>query len=507
MTSENPTSVPTKPPTAKRTYGLGALVLVALLSGALSSLAALAAVRASGNGSNSAGHAAADAAIYQCPMHPTVVQDHPGNCPICGMKLVKVDKGKPGGPQPQPSARKIVLYRSPMDPKQTSPVPQKDEMGMDYLPVYEDEIAKTSPVSGLANIEIDAARQQLIGLRTAEASEGLVGGAWRSVGRVAIDETRVRRVNLKVPGFVERIYVDYVGKKVRKGDPLFSIYSPELLSTQEEYLLAQRTQSELSKAGGLASAGESGLVAGARRKLELWDISPAAVDKLSRAGKPSKTLTVYSPVAGVVTKKDVVEGMKLDAGAMPYEIVDLSSVWVLVDVYESELRFIKDGMKATLTLSAYPNREFEGKVVFLDPLLDPQSRTVKARLTFPNPSGELRPEMFGEVVLIGSPHTALRVPLDAVIDSGTQKVVFVALGDGKFEPRAVEVGESDQAQVEIKSGLSKGERVVVRANFMVDSESRLRASLTTVGSDSKASAPESARVLPAPAASHDGHQP
>jgi Cu(I)/Ag(I) efflux system membrane fusion protein len=451
-----------------RQYGLGALALVAVLSGALSSVVAIAAVRASAHGSEAAERPTGEAEIYTCPMHPTIVQDHPGNCPICGMKLVKVEKGKQSSPSPQPSRGNIA---------------------------------------GLANVEIDPARQQLIGLRTTPVSEGLVGGAWRSVGRVAVDETRVRRVNLKVPGFVERIYVDYVGKKVKKGDPLFSLYSPELLATQEELLLAQRTQGELSKAGALGAAHENSLVSGARRKLELWDISPDAVDKLSKAGKPSKTLTLYSPVAGVVTKKDVVEGMKLDAGAMPYEIVDLSSVWVLVDVYESELRFIKDGMKATLTLSAFPNREFEGKVVFLDPLLDPQTRTVKARLTFPNPSGELKPEMFGEVVLTGSPHQALTVPLDAVIDSGTQKVVFVASGEGKFEPRTIEVGERDQAKIEVKAGLSAGEQVVVRANFLVDSESRLRASLTTTASDAKANGAESARVLPAPSASHQGHRP
>jgi Cu(I)/Ag(I) efflux system membrane fusion protein len=200
----------------------------------------------------------------------------------------------------------------------------------------------------------------------------------------------------------------------------------------------------------------------------------------------------------VVTKKDVVEGMKLDAGAMPYEIVDLSSVWVLADVYESELRLVKEGMLATLTLTAFPNRVFEGKVVFLDPLLDAQTRTVKVRLTFANPSGELRPEMFGEVVLHGSPRTALRVPLDAVIDSGTQKLVFVAVGEGRFEPRAVEVGESGEAHVEVTRGLRLGERVVVRANFLVDSESRLRASLAPPEPAAATKGPESARVLPAP---------
>jgi Cu(I)/Ag(I) efflux system membrane fusion protein len=463
MNGENPATVTPKPSAAKRRYGFGSLVLVAALSGAIGALAVSGAGGMRSHDSRSAQH---DAAIYHCPMHPTVVQDHPGNCPICGMKLVKVEKGQSVAPPPT---------------------------------------ASLSGVPGLSSVEIDAARQQLIGLKTAEVSEGTIGGTWRSVGRVAVDETRVRRVSLKVPGFVERIYVDYVGKKVKKGDPLFAIYSPELLSTQEEYLLAQKTQKALAKVGGGAGTGEEGLAADARRKLELWDIPAGAVDKLTEAGRPSKTLTIYSPVAGVVTKKEVVEGMKLDAGAMPYEIVDLSRVWVLVDVYESELRFIEEGMSATLTLSAFPNREFEGKVVFLEPLLDPQTRTVKARLTFANPGGELRPEMCGEVVLRGSPQRGLQVPLDAVIDSGTKKLVFVALGEGKFEPRAVEVGQSDGAHVVIKSGLRAGERVVVRANFLVDSESRLRASLSAIGAEGPARGAESARVLPAPAASHGGH--
>jgi len=359
-----------------------------------------------------------------------------------------------------------------MDAKQTSPAPRQDEMGMDYVPVYEDEVAGAPPVSGLAVVDIDPARQQLIGLKTTEVSEGPVGGAWRTVGRIAIDETRVRHINLKVSGFVEHVYVDFVGKRVKKGDPLFSMYSPDLLSAQEEYLIALRTQR-------VTAGGNDDLLLAARRK-------------------PTKTLTLYSPLSGVVTRKDVVDGMKLDAGAMPYEIVDLSSVWVLADVYESELRFVTEKMPATLKLNAFPNREFKGKVVFIDPLLDPQTRTVKVRRTFPNPDGELRPEMFGEVVLFGTPRDGLSVPADAVIDSGTEKVVFVAVGAGKFQPRTVQLGESDGSRIEVLSGLTLGERVVIRANFLVDSESRLRASLAeTTGAKAPTKVPESARVLPA----------
>jgi Cu(I)/Ag(I) efflux system membrane fusion protein len=406
------------------------------------------------------------------------------------MKLTEVARSDAHAQPAVVAERRVLFYRSPMNAKQTSKVPRKDEMGMDYVPVYEDELASSPAISGLAAIDIDPARQQLIGLQTAEVSQGTVGGAWRTVGRVAIDETRVRHINLKVSGFVERIYVDFVGKRVRKGDALFSIYSPELLSAQQEYVIALKTQ-VASMAGG------DGLVAAARRKLALWDVPESEIARLAQGGEPSKTLTLYSPLAGVVTRKDVVDGMKLDAGAMPYEIVDLSSVWVLADVYESELRFVSLHMPASLKLNAFPNREFKGKVMFIDPLLDPQTRTVKVRLSFPNPDGELRPEMFGEVVLLGAPREGLSIPRDAIIDSGTEKVVFVAIGAGKFQPRTVKLGVSDGVGVEVLGGLTLGERVVIRANFLVDSESRLRASLAeTSHVRGSGEAPERARVLP-----------
>ncbi|HET9960118.1 MAG TPA: efflux RND transporter periplasmic adaptor subunit [Polyangiaceae bacterium] len=460
-------------------YSGWALLIVGALSGVVGSAATFLALQQLGSGSPFKHEHASEAPLYQCPMHPTIIQDHPGNCPICGMKLVKVEKSKvQNSVASAPGNASATHGAAGSGPGTASSTP-------------------TPSVPGLASVEIDPERQQLIGLRTAEVTRGPVGGAWRTVGRVAIDETRVRHVNLKIPGFVERIYVDYIGKKVGKGDPLFSIYSPELLSAQEEYLLARKTQTDLSKMGGPLAPSDDGMVAAARRKLELWDISAAEMDNLVRTGQPKKSMTLYSPASGVVTKKDVVEGMKLDAGAMPYEIVDLSSVWVLADVYESELRFIKQGMSANLTLAAFPNREFKGKVVFLDPLLDPQTRTVKVRLTFPNPTGELRPEMFGDVVLFGAAHEGLRVPPDAIIDSGIEKVVFVAVGAGKFEPRRVQVGNGDETFVEVVSGLEPGERVVVRANFLIDSESRLRASLSAVGREENPIPPaESARVLP-----------
>lgn len=461
-----------KVPLRKR-FGWLALLLAVLFGAAVSVVVG----RVAPNQPSSEGSTKAQK--FHCPMHPSIVMDHAGNCPICGMKLIPIDAAS------------------------------DTHLAAEHA--HSNEPAAAPKVPDMAIVEIDPSKQQLIGLTTAEVTKGPIGGAVRTVGKVTIDETRVRHVNIKNGGFVEEVFVDFVGKKVQKGEPLFTLFSPELLAAQEEYLLAKRTQESLKSAG----EGHGQLLAAAKRRLALWDVSEKALLRLEETGAPAKTITFYSPASGVITKKDVVDGMKLEAGAMPYEIVDLSSVWVLADVYESELRYVKTGMPATLSMKAFPGRTFTGKVAFVDPFLSPQSRTVKVRLNFPNPGGDLRPEMFGEVVLELGSREALMVPIDAIIDSGTAKVVFVAQGDGKFSPRQIGSGQSDGNFVEILKGLALGERVVTRANFLLDSESRLRSSLSEMGGAQK----ESARVLPpsgtessvqsdsqAPAASeHAGH--
>jgi Cu(I)/Ag(I) efflux system membrane fusion protein len=294
-----------------------------------------------------------------------------------------------------------------------------------------------------------------------------------------VDETRVHHVNVKFSGFMEQVHANFIGRPVKKGEPLFAIYSPELLSAQQEFLLALDTRKRLAAAGGMSADGDA-LVAAARRKLELWDVPRKEIERLARTGEATRDVTFYSPATGVLTKKDVVPGMRVNAGDMPFEIVDLSRVWVLADAYETDLRHVKLGMRATLTLKAFPNRTFAGRVAFIDPLLDPGTRTAKVRIEVPNPTGELRPEMFGEVVLEGKSRDGVRIPADAVIHSGTKSVVFVALPDGKFQPREVQLGEGDSEWVEVVSGIEKGDGVVTRANFLVDSESRLRASLAAL---------------------------
>lgn len=421
--------------------------------------------------------------FYRNPMNPQItspvfMKDEMGMdyLPVYDNEV----KGETAPAQPGDKG-KLLFYRNPMNPTITSPVFKKDEMGMDYLPVYESEVKGETPaVEGHGMVTINTDRQQLIGLKTAKVAEGSVGGELRTNGRVAVDETRVRKVNVKVEGFVERLYVDFVGKPVAKGQPLFSIYSPEFVSAQREYLLALKTQQAMSQ-GAFQSSG-SDLLESARRRLQYWDVPQETINHLEQTGEVQRTLTLRSPVSGVVTAKNVVEGSRITSADIPFEITDLSHVWVLADAYESDLSRAKVGMTAELTLQSSPGRVFKGRVAFIDPFLDPKSRTAKLRLEFPNPKGELKPELFGEVVLKGQGRKGLLVPRDAIMDSGTMRVAFVALGNGRFEPREVTTGVSLGEQVEILQGLKAGDDVVTRANFLVDSESRLRAALAQMGS-------------------------
>lgn len=374
--------------------------------------------------------------LYLCPMHPAITADHPGDCPICGMKLVLAGTAKGDSP----------------------PASERSEQ-----------------VKGMVPVTIDAVRQQLIGLRTSPVTLGSIRDTWRTVARIEVDPTRVRKTNVKVEGFVEEIFVDFVGQSVRKGQPLFSIYSPSLLAAQNEYLLALQTQDTLQP-GAVASAGGN-LVTAARRRLELWDVPAADLDRLTRTREPTKTLTLRSPIAGVVTAKNVVQGARVSPGEAPYEITDLSRVWAMADAYESDIGRLRVGMQATLTVAAYPNRPFVGSVVFIDPLLDPQTRTAKVHLHVANPRRELKPGMYGEVALAGLPQQGLRIPADAVLRAGAQDVVFVARGQGKLEPRVVQLGAKSGDTIKVTGGLAEGEAVVTRANFLIDSESQLRAAL------------------------------
>jgi Cu(I)/Ag(I) efflux system membrane fusion protein len=506
------TNTDTSTPRSPRRFGAPALALAIVVTALLAGGGAWFLSRRGGDGHDHGGASAAVRARWQCPMHPSIVQDHPGDCPICGMKLVGVATAgtAEAAPAQGSASQQKEQWQCPMHPSIVQDHPGDCPVcGMKLVKVEGTGGggAGSGPAApeGLIAVTIDAARQQLIGLKVAHAEMGAVGGSWRTSGRVAVDETRVHHVNVKFAGFMEHVHANFVGRPVTKGEELFAIYSPELLAAQQEYLLALDTRRRLAASGGTSADGDV-LVAAARRKLELWDVPRAELDRLERTGEPSRTITFYSPATGVLTKKDVVPGMRVNAGDMPFEIVDLSRVWVLADAYESDLGQVKIGMTATLTLKAFPNRAFKGRVAFVDPLLDPKTRTAKVRVEFPNPTGELRPEMFGEVVFQGKSRQGVRIPADAIIHSGTKSVVFVALADGKFQPREVQVGAGDADFVEIVSGLEKGDGVVTRANFLVDSESRLRASLSALSSVGAAPAPDAGPKGDAAADPHAGHR-
>lgn len=470
----------TKPAQLRPTTRLVSMAAALLVAGVALGVGATWLAMHQSGGPRASATATAEKPLYQCPMHPTITSDHPGECPICGMKLVEVRGEAKAAAVAGTGERKLLFYRSPMDPNQTSPTPRKDDMGMDYLPVYQDEAQGGGPsVDGLATVTIDPARQQLIGLQIAPVTRGSVSGSWRTVGRVEVDPTRVRKTNVKVEGYIERLYVDFVGRPVLRGQPLFSLYSPSLLAAENEYVLALQTRDALTRAGSTDGNGAS-LVEGSRRKLELWDVPAEEIRRLEQTRTPSRALTFFSPISGVVTAKNVVQGASVNAGDTPYEITDLGEVWVMADAYEGDLAAVHVGMPAALTLKAYPGRSFRGSVAFIDPLLDPATRTAKVHMHFSNPGLELKPEMYGDVVLEGRDRKGLRIPADAVIRSGTKDVVFIALGEGKFSPREVQLGARNGSEVEVRSGLESGQHVVTRANFLVDSESQLRASLAAM---------------------------
>jgi Cu(I)/Ag(I) efflux system membrane fusion protein len=503
MSTETPS---TPSPRTSRRFGAGALAAAVLAAAVLAGGGTYLFTHRDDGHVHAAGDGGAPAADqYQCPMHPAIVQDRPGDCPICGMKLVKVSAGAvvaAAAAEARAHEEHAPRYQCPMHPSIVQDEPGSCPVcGMKLVEVP----GSGPPPDGMAGVTIDPARQQLIGLKIAHVERAAVGASLRTSGRVAMDETRIHHVNVKFSGFMEHVHADFIGRPVRKGQPIFSIYSPELVAAQDEYLLALRTRRTLGASSELARDGEA-LVAAARRKLELWDVPRSEIERIEKRGEPSRTVTFFSPATGVVTKKDVVPGMRVNAGDMPFEIVDLSRVWVLADAYETDLGQVKVGMPATLTLKAFPNRAFQGRVAFIDPLLDPRSRTAKVRIEVPNPDGELRPEMFGEVVLRGASREGLRIPSDAVIHSGTQTVVFVAHPNGKFQPREVKLGQGDAQWVEVLSGVEAGDGVVTRANFLVDSESRLRASLAALPGAAAAPATAPASGAPAePAAPADPH--
>lgn len=401
------------------------------------------------------------------PMNPGRRSDKPGKA-ADGMDLVAVYAGagtSPGTP------KKVLYWVDPMHPAYTSDKPGKaPDCGMELVPVYDDGTGPaTSTVTGYANVKLPSDRQQLIGVQTGTAEMRSLGRSVRTIGRVAVDETRLVKISTKFDGYIEKLFVNVTGQRIRKGQPLFSVYSPDLLTTQQEYLLALR-----------AAKQSPSLLAAARQRLLLWDITPADIRALERTGAARKSLTIHSPANGFVLNKIAVEGARVTPGEPLFEIANLDRVWIQADIYESELPFISLGALATTTLSYIPGRTWTGRVTFVAPTVDPMTRTVKVRSEFDNSDGALKPDMFGDVVIQQPARQVVVVPDSAVLQTGTRSIVFVVKGDGVFEPREVSVGTKSDQFYEVRSGLLAGERVVTQANFLIDSESRLKAALAAM---------------------------
>lgn len=420
-------------------------------------------------------------ARYYCPMHPTYTSDRPGDCPICGMRLV---------------AREEKTAQPAHVPDRASELPP-----------------------GVFHVAVE--RQQLVGVRYGTVEESSGFRTLRAVGKVEVDETRIARIHPRVEGWIEEVFVDFTGKFVKKGEPLLTIYSPELLATQQEYLLALKARRVMTPGQAPASEahtmlrearremerwemGES-LIEAARRRLELWDMNPREIEELERTGKPRRNVTLYSPISGYVTARNAFPRQRVMPDTELYAIVDLSRVWVMADVFEYEAAAIRLGQPAVVSPAYYPGRRFAARVNYIQPSVDPSTRTLKVRLELANPGLLLKPEMFVDVEFRIAEPRRLVVPVDAVLDSGLTKTVFVDRGNGYLEPRHVETGELLGDRIVILKGLQPGERIVTSGTFLIDSESRLKAAAAGMAPHAHAAA-EPAAPARRPAQAPSGHQ-
>lgn len=414
----------------------------------------------------------AEKQLYSCGMHPEVISEEPGNCPICGMKLTPIQGSGKAKAQEAAKERKILYWQAPMDPTEIYDKPGKSKMGMDLVPVYEGDEA-----GGAGSITIDGALQQNMNLRVAAVENRAMSHVIRVYGRVTYAQDKEYSVNTKISGWVERLYVNTLGERVRKGQTLLEIYSPELVSTQEEYLLALANYEKLSDSPyeSMRRNAERMLDL-AKNRLEFWDISSAEIEKIKTTGEVRRAIPLTSRISGVVTHKAVKEGDKVGPGMDLFHIADLSKVWVEASVFESDLAYIQKGQRAELELDQIQGVKLEGRVDFIYPYLDQKSRANNVRLVFNNPDMTLKPEMYATVRIFSrSDEHALAIPAEAVIHSGKRNIVFVTKGDGRFEPREVSIGmETDDGYVEIKSGLFSDEKIVVSGQFLLDSESQTR---------------------------------
>jgi Cu(I)/Ag(I) efflux system membrane fusion protein len=379
-------------------------------------------------------------------------------------------------PAPPPAGeRKILYYRNPMGLPDTSPVPKKDSMGMGYIPVYAEEGITTVP----GTVAISPERIQMLGVRTEAVTRRRMAHTVRAVGTVAADERRIGVVNPKFEGWIEKLLVNTTGQTIRRGEPLLEVYSPDLVLAQREYLVARSASAEMAHADPMARDNARAIADAALARLKNWDISADQIARLQRTGSATRTLTLRAPIAGVVMDKQALEGLHFAPGDMLYRIADLSRVWLLAEVYEQDLAQIRPGDTANISVQAYPGRVFEGRVAFVYPTVNAQTRTAKVRIEVPNLELLLKTDMYATVE-IASPADStaiLAVPDSAVLDTGTRQTVLIDRGKGRYEPRAVKLGARAGGYAAVVDGVREGEKVVTGANFLIDAESNLRAAL------------------------------
>ena len=436
-----------------------------------------------------AGHGTAQSATpgerkilyYYDAMNPQHHSDKPGKAPD-GMDLVPQYADDRSDAQSSSAAgsgaaeRKILFWYDPMHPAYKSDKPGiAPDCGMQLVPKYADDDTGKMPVG---TVKITPDKQQLIGVRTETVERENLTRSVRTTGQLTADETKIAHVHVKINGFIDKVFVDYVGQLVKKGQPLFTVYSPDLVATQDEYLIAKRGDKYLGNSQfAEVSQGAQSLLRSTRERLKLWDISDEQIKKLDETGEVTKTLIFYSPISGFVTERKAFPQTAITPDMDLYLITDLSTIWVNADVYEYEVPFVKVGQTAEMQLSYYAGKTYTGKITYIYPTVDSVSRTVKVRIEFSNSNFDLKPQMFANVQLKINYGDKLLVPQEAVMDSGDKQYVFVVHDGTTFEPRTIQMGAKLEGKVVVLSGLKPGETIVTSGNFLIDSESRLKSAM------------------------------